>query len=267
MLAGGKVAKVDRVEWIAIPDANSAVNALLAGEIDLIEAPPADLQPLLRADKNVALFGWNALGGAGDDALQSPASAVQQREGAAGSDDALAIGGPAARAGRRSRPLSGVQRAVHLRRTVRQGVRRPADQARPRQGAGAAEGERLRRHADRHAAPDRPRLVQPVPAGRQAAARARGLQGRSPGDGLEHRGRAARPQGAAGAGRLEHLLHHQPDGRHRQPRHQQLRRRRRARRRGSAGRAIRRSRSCAPNSSTRPIRPSAWRWVTRSPTG
>ncbi len=65
MLAGGKVAKVDRVEWLAIPDVQSAVNALIAGEIDLIEAPPADLHPLLRADRNVALFGWNALGGQG----------------------------------------------------------------------------------------------------------------------------------------------------------------------------------------------------------
>ena len=34
-LAGGKVAKVDRVEWIAIPDPQTAVNALLAGEIDM----------------------------------------------------------------------------------------------------------------------------------------------------------------------------------------------------------------------------------------
>ena len=41
-LAGGKVAKVDRVEWLAIPDHMTAVNALLAGEIDYIEAPPAD---------------------------------------------------------------------------------------------------------------------------------------------------------------------------------------------------------------------------------
>ena len=36
-LAGGKVAKVDRVEWRAIPDAQTAVNALIAGEIDMIE--------------------------------------------------------------------------------------------------------------------------------------------------------------------------------------------------------------------------------------
>src|SRR5215813_3563257 len=33
-LAGGKVAKLDRVEWLAIPDHQTAVNALLAGEID-----------------------------------------------------------------------------------------------------------------------------------------------------------------------------------------------------------------------------------------
>jgi peptide/nickel transport system substrate-binding protein len=62
MLAGGKVAKVDRVEWLAIPDASTAVNALESGEIDLIEAPPPDLFPVLKQDKNVALFGWNAQG-------------------------------------------------------------------------------------------------------------------------------------------------------------------------------------------------------------
>jgi peptide/nickel transport system substrate-binding protein len=62
MLAGGKVAKVDRVEWLAIPDPSTAVAALVAGEIDLIESPPPDLFPLLKADKNIELFGWNASG-------------------------------------------------------------------------------------------------------------------------------------------------------------------------------------------------------------
>ena len=62
MLAGGKVAKVDRVEWLAITDPNTAANALLAGEIDLIEAPPPDLFPLFKADKNIALYPWNAQG-------------------------------------------------------------------------------------------------------------------------------------------------------------------------------------------------------------
>ena len=61
-LAGGKVAKVDRVEWIWIADAQTQVNALLAGEIDIIEAPPHDLLPLLAADRHVELFVWNPPG-------------------------------------------------------------------------------------------------------------------------------------------------------------------------------------------------------------
>jgi peptide/nickel transport system substrate-binding protein len=61
-LAGGKIAKVDRVEWLAISDQQQAVNALLAGEIDYIEAPSHDLLPLLKADKNVQLVDWNPLG-------------------------------------------------------------------------------------------------------------------------------------------------------------------------------------------------------------
>ena len=62
MLAGGKIAKVDRVEWLAISDPQTAVNALLQGEIDIIEVPPPDLFPLLKADKNIQLYGWNQLG-------------------------------------------------------------------------------------------------------------------------------------------------------------------------------------------------------------
>jgi peptide/nickel transport system substrate-binding protein len=61
-MAGGKIAKVDRVEWIWIADAQTQVNALLAGEIDIIETPPHDLLPLLTADKNIGLFVWNPPG-------------------------------------------------------------------------------------------------------------------------------------------------------------------------------------------------------------
>ncbi len=61
-LAGGKVVNVDRVEWRAIPDHQQAVNALLAGEIDFIEAPPHDLLPLGLADANVKAFDWNPWG-------------------------------------------------------------------------------------------------------------------------------------------------------------------------------------------------------------
>ena len=55
-LAGGKIAKVDRVEWIAMPDQQTAVSALHAGEIDIIEAPQHDLYPLLKKDRNAELI-------------------------------------------------------------------------------------------------------------------------------------------------------------------------------------------------------------------
>jgi peptide/nickel transport system substrate-binding protein len=60
--AGGKIVKVDRVEWRAISDHQQAVNALLAGEIDFIEQPPHDLLPLALADANVKYVDWNVLG-------------------------------------------------------------------------------------------------------------------------------------------------------------------------------------------------------------
>ena len=52
-LAGGKVVKVDRVEWIWIADPQTQVNALQAGEIDMIEAPTHDLVGLLAKDPNI----------------------------------------------------------------------------------------------------------------------------------------------------------------------------------------------------------------------
>ena len=61
-LAGGKVVKVDRVEWLAISDAQQAANALLAGEIDYFEQPPIDLLPLLKGDANIKLVDYNPLG-------------------------------------------------------------------------------------------------------------------------------------------------------------------------------------------------------------
>jgi peptide/nickel transport system substrate-binding protein len=54
--AGGKVVKVDRVEWIWIADPQTQVNALLNGEIDFIEAPPHDLIPLLVKDPGIKLL-------------------------------------------------------------------------------------------------------------------------------------------------------------------------------------------------------------------
>ncbi len=53
--AGGKVAKVDRVEWTYFPDQTTAMNALISGEVDFFEAPANDLMALLeQADGVVA---------------------------------------------------------------------------------------------------------------------------------------------------------------------------------------------------------------------
>ncbi len=61
-LAGGKVAKLDRVEWLWIPDAQTQVNALLTGEIDMLEEPSHDLMPELEKDKNIEIAVPNKLG-------------------------------------------------------------------------------------------------------------------------------------------------------------------------------------------------------------
>jgi peptide/nickel transport system substrate-binding protein len=60
--AGGKVAKVDRVEWLWIPDMQTAVNALINGEIDMIESPAHDLLPVLEAAEGIVLDNTNPLG-------------------------------------------------------------------------------------------------------------------------------------------------------------------------------------------------------------
>src|SRR6185436_8912997 len=61
-LAGGKIARVDRVEWIWIPDANIAAQALIAGEVDALSVPANDLLPKLKAAKNITVRTLDPLG-------------------------------------------------------------------------------------------------------------------------------------------------------------------------------------------------------------
>ncbi len=53
--AGGKVAKIDRIEWLALTEPSAAVGALLQGEVDWYEQPPVDLLPVLRRDRAIAI--------------------------------------------------------------------------------------------------------------------------------------------------------------------------------------------------------------------
>jgi peptide/nickel transport system substrate-binding protein len=51
--AGGKHVYVDRFEWHYIPDHQSAMNAIINGEVDYWESVPADLVPVLEAAEGV----------------------------------------------------------------------------------------------------------------------------------------------------------------------------------------------------------------------
>ena len=64
-MAGGKIVKLDRVEWINITDYQTAVNALINGEIDYIEQPPHDFIPVMKKSKDVQLVDYNKLGFSG----------------------------------------------------------------------------------------------------------------------------------------------------------------------------------------------------------
>ncbi|MCK1541376.1 ABC transporter substrate-binding protein [Bradyrhizobium sp. 160] len=65
--SGGKVVKVDRVEWITMPDSQTAVNALQSGDIDFMENLPYDMLPILEANNELTIevsnkFGFQTLG-------------------------------------------------------------------------------------------------------------------------------------------------------------------------------------------------------------
>src|SRR3954453_18117259 len=60
--SGGKVVKVDRVEWITMADAQTAVNALQSGDIDFLEIVPFDMAPVLAANKDIKIEVSNQLG-------------------------------------------------------------------------------------------------------------------------------------------------------------------------------------------------------------
>jgi peptide/nickel transport system substrate-binding protein len=53
--AGPKRAHLDRIEWHVTPDAATTAAALQAGEVDWWEQPTADMQPLLRRNRNIVL--------------------------------------------------------------------------------------------------------------------------------------------------------------------------------------------------------------------
>jgi peptide/nickel transport system substrate-binding protein len=60
--SGGKVVKVDRIEWLYIPEYSTAATALADGEVDWWEAPNLDLVPILAANPAVKVEKTDPLG-------------------------------------------------------------------------------------------------------------------------------------------------------------------------------------------------------------
>jgi peptide/nickel transport system substrate-binding protein len=59
------VAKVDRIEWLYIPDTATAAAALNSGEVDWYEQPPADILPVFAGNKDVVVATVDPLGSQG----------------------------------------------------------------------------------------------------------------------------------------------------------------------------------------------------------
>jgi peptide/nickel transport system substrate-binding protein len=81
--SGGKVVKVDRVEWLNVPDAMTKLAAINSGEADWWENPPPDLWPMLEANADVALVKADPLGAQGCfrfNFLQPPFDNVKMRQ-------------------------------------------------------------------------------------------------------------------------------------------------------------------------------------------
>src|SRR5258708_4514433 len=55
MAAGARLAKVDEVDWLYLPDQAVAAAALNRGEVDFIDSPKGDLLPLLRQNPDVVV--------------------------------------------------------------------------------------------------------------------------------------------------------------------------------------------------------------------
>ena len=81
--SGGKVVKLDRVEWLYVPDAMTKVAALASGEVDWWEDPPPDMWPIVAANPDITLAERDPLGGLGTlrfNHLQPPFDNIKMRQ-------------------------------------------------------------------------------------------------------------------------------------------------------------------------------------------
>ena len=114
LLAGGKVVHFDRVEWRVMPDPATAAAALQNNEVDWWETPLADLLPLLRRSRDIAIEVVNTAGALGMlrfNHLHPPFDnpAVRRAHPAGDRPEILHAG----RAGRGSGAVAGAGRGLH----------------------------------------------------------------------------------------------------------------------------------------------------------
>ncbi len=82
-MSGGKVVKIDRAIYVNMPDSQTAVSALQAGEIDFYELPPIDLLDQLQGDPNIVvenIFDVGSVGYVGINWLHPPFNNVKLRQ-------------------------------------------------------------------------------------------------------------------------------------------------------------------------------------------
>src|SRR5580704_6454021 len=60
--SGGKVVKVDRVEWVVVPDVATKTAAMQNGEVDWWENPPTDIWPVLASTGDITVANEDPLG-------------------------------------------------------------------------------------------------------------------------------------------------------------------------------------------------------------
>ena len=156
--SGGKVVKVDRVEWIYIPDSATAAAALNAGEVDWWQMVPPDLVPLLTKNKDIKVENTDPMGSMGMIRFNQLHPPFNNPEDAPGGALSRQPAGLRARHRRRSQERQALSVVLHLRLAGRkQGRLGSADrQARSRQGQAADQGGRLQGREDRRALGHRP---------------------------------------------------------------------------------------------------------------
>jgi peptide/nickel transport system substrate-binding protein len=59
--SGAKIPKVDKIELVWIDDSQTRMQALIAGEIDLLEQPAVDFLPILESDPNIEVIRTGAV--------------------------------------------------------------------------------------------------------------------------------------------------------------------------------------------------------------